>query len=48
MESLDTEFKVHHLTVVDVINEADDAALWKEQDVLNEHDEISALFTYRN
>ena len=44
LESLDSEFKVHHLAVVDAINVADDAALRKEQNVLDKHDdEISAL-----
>ena len=44
LESLDSEFKVHHLAVVDAIDGTDDTTLRNEQDILDEHDdEISAL-----
>ena len=33
-ESLDSEFKVHHFAVIDVIDEKDGATLRKEQDIL--------------
>ena len=44
LESLDSEFRDHHYAVIDVVNESDEAALRKEQDILDEHDdEMSAL-----
>lgn len=44
LESLDSEFKVHHLAVVDAVDGSDEATIKKEQDILDEHDdEISAL-----
>ena len=44
MESLDSDFKVHHFAVIDVIDGTDETTLGKEQDILDEHDdEISAL-----
>ena len=44
LESLDSEFKMHHFAVIDVIDEKDATALGKEQDILDEHDdEVSAL-----
>jgi hypothetical protein len=43
LESLDLEFKVHYITVIDMIDEKDGTALGKE-DILDEHDdEVSAL-----
>ena len=43
-EKLESQFNVHHFSVIDVIDEGDDTTLGKEQDILDEHDdEVSAL-----
>ena len=38
LESLDSEFKVHHFTIIDAIDEKDGTALGKERDILDKHD----------
>ena len=43
LELFDSEFKVHHLAVVDAIDGTDDTTLRKEQHILDKHDKISAL-----
>ena len=40
LESLDSEFKVHHYAVVDILDK--DENLAKEQEVLDEHDDTIA------
>ena len=45
LESLDSEFKVHHYAVVDVLDKPEDLA--KEQEVLDEHDDSIAELTIR-
>ena len=45
LESLDSEFKVHHYAVVDVLDKPEDFA--KEQEVLDEHDDSIAEVSIR-
>ena len=45
LKSLDSEFKVHHYAVVDVID--DETALQKEQEILDEHDDDLSLLAVR-
>ena len=45
LELLDSEFQVHHYTVVDVLDKDEDLA--KEQEVLDEHDDTIAELAIR-
>ena len=45
LESLDSEFKVHHYAVVDILDKDED--LVKEQEVLDEHDDAIAELATR-
>lgn len=39
LNSLDAKYKEHHFSIIDNINEKDEASLAKEQEVLSTHDE---------
>lgn len=39
LETLDADFKAHHLQIVDLINDDDEEELEKEQETLDKHDE---------
>lgn len=45
LESLDTEFKQLHSSIIDLIDEKNGELLLKEQDTLDEHDEELSLLT---
>ena len=40
LDSLDAEFKKHHYALIDAIEEADEETLSKEQDELDQHDDL--------
>ena len=39
LKSLNSEFKVQHFAIIDLINEEDQDSLSKEQEILDNHDE---------
>ena len=47
LETLDSDFKKHHLALVDLLDAGDEEVLQKEQDVLDEHDDVIALLATR-
>ena len=47
LNEADSDFKTLHYQVLDVIDERDDEALQKEQDILDEHDDIVSTLVLR-
>ena len=47
LQKLDSDFKKHHYELIDLVDEADDAALIREQAVLDEHDDLLADLNVR-
>ena len=44
LHTLDSDFKAHHLAVIDAITEGDEDGLAKEQEILDAHDdEVASL-----
>ena len=44
LETLDSDFKTHHLAVIDAMTEGDEDGLAKEQEILDAHDdEVASL-----
>ena len=43
LETLDNDFKTHHYALVDLVDAEDEAGLKREQEALDDHDEIAAL-----
>ena len=44
LDTLDSDFKAHHLAVIDAIAEGDEEGLTKEQEILDAHDdEVASL-----
>ena len=47
LETLDSDFKIHHLAVIDALTEGDEDGLAKEQEILDAHDDEVASLTSR-
>ena len=47
LETLDSEFKAHHFTVIDALDDEDTDGLEKEQEILDAHDDDVASLTSR-
>ena len=47
LEALDTDFKTHHLAVIDAMGDDDTAGLAQEQEILDIHDDEVASLAYR-
>ena len=47
LETLDSDFKTYHYSLVDPIDEKDEAALKNEQETLDNHDDEMAVLTIR-
>ena len=45
--ALDSDFKIHHLAVIDALTEGDEDGLAKEQEILDAHDDEVASLTSR-
>ena len=47
LNSLDAKYKEHHFSIIDNIDETDEASLAKEQEVLDIHDEEFSILLLR-
>ena len=47
LETLDVDFKAYHLQLVDLLDEGEDEVLEREQEILDEHDDLVADMNIR-